>query len=183
MSTPIDPTGPTGRSESVSGDTPAVGGGNGRGPSRARWVAAAVLLLVGAAGLSAGVALDRHVLLPRHAERERDPRRGRGPVSPEERARLRQRFAKDLGLTPEQQPRVDSIMDLQVARMDSVRAESRRRFEALIEESQKQLETVLTPEQQARFRELQKRRRPPGGGERGGRGDGPGEPGGPPPRP
>lgn len=167
------PTGRSGDAEAVSG-----GGGNGRAGSRARWIAAAVLLLVGATGLSAGVALDRHVLLPHRVERERDGRRGRGPMSAEDRARLRERFAKDLGLTPAQQPRVDSIMDRQVARMDSVRAESRRRFEALIEESQKQLETVLTPEQLARFRELQQRRRPPGGG----RGDGPGEPGGPPPR-
>lgn len=142
------------------------------------WVAALVLVLVAAAGVASGIAIERRVL-SRHGELRRGggPRggefgRGRGgrPADTlEARQRFRERMIKDLDLTPQQAARIDSIMERQRPRMDSLRAALEPRLRAAAAEARKQIEGVLTPEQVQKFRA----RAPGGPNDRRGRGGGP----------
>ena len=74
-----------------------------------RLLAGLVLLLVALTGGLAGVALDRQVLLPRMvAGRPFEQGLGRHPPRDRE---FRNRFAREVGLSAEQQIRIDSMMD------------------------------------------------------------------------
>jgi Spy/CpxP family protein refolding chaperone len=143
---------------------------------RAPWVAALVLLLVALAGGLAGVALDRLVLLPRmfHPGFEHRPGRHFG----RDRG-FRDRFAREVGLSPEQQTRIDSIMDHQGRELRAVRAQVQPQLDSIITRTRRELDSVLTPEQRKKAEEIRRRHpRPPGpppGGFQSG------EPGSPPP--
>lgn len=77
--------------------------------TRGPLLAALVLLLAALVGGVVGVAVDRRVLLP-HVFEHRPWQRG--IHSPRDR-QFRDRFARELGLSPDQQVRIDSIMDRQ----------------------------------------------------------------------
>src|SRR5215203_1691714 len=84
-----------------------------------RLLAFLVLLLVAVAGGFAGVAIDRRVLLPRKFEGHRFEH-GPGPHGARDRG-FRNRFARELGLSPEQQTRIDSIMERQGRELRTIR--------------------------------------------------------------
>jgi Spy/CpxP family protein refolding chaperone len=144
---------------------------------RAPLVAALVLLLAILAGGLAGIALDRLVLLPRMIHRpgfEHGMRR-----SPPRDREFRSRFAREVGLTPQQQIRIDSIMDRQGREVRAVRGQVQPQLDSIIQRTRREVDAVLTPEQRQKAAEIRRRhpRRP---------GPPPGDfhpepPGGPPP--
>lgn len=156
-------------SERPSGDAPVVRTSR----RRAMWMAVAVLLLVAVAGVASGIALERRVLHP-HGWRDRGPGRGgeahrggprgRAETTAEGRARFRARMVRDLELTAEQAARIDTILERQRPRMDSLRAALEPPLRAAAEETRRQIEAVLTPEQREKFRSRGDGRR--GGGRR-----------------
>lgn len=127
--------------------------------SRGRWIAALVLLLVGLAGVLAGVALDRTVLLPRAFERRSAgagmPRR----EMPRRQDEFRARFADALNLTSEQRVVIDSLMDHQLHELRRLRGESQPRVESVIRQTRRAMDSVLTPDQRERMKELAEQRR------------------------
>jgi hypothetical protein len=146
---------------------------------RAPLKAALVLLLAILAGGIAGVALDRLVLLPRMFHR---PGFEHGMRRPPPRDRdFRNRFAREVGLTPEQQRRVDSIMDRQGWELRVVRGRVQPELDSIIQRTRRELDSVLTPDQRQKASEI-RRRHPRRAGPR--LGDGPPDGAdGPPPAP
>jgi Spy/CpxP family protein refolding chaperone len=133
-----------------------------RPPARGRRLAALVLLLVALAAGVAGVALDRLVLLPmrfggppaggppwRHG-----PERGRVP---REQA-LRDRFARELGLSAEQRLRIDSLMDRQLRAVREARSQIQPRLDSVVSQTRREIDAILTPEQRAKAAELARHR-------------------------
>ena len=138
-----------------------------RGSSRA--MAIALLAVVGLAGMGLGFAADRLAL---HHERggrrfgERGMRDGaRGPWDAGRGARdahrggegMRDRLARELDLTPDQQRRVDSIMSQQTRDFRRIREAMQPRFDSLLQRAQAGLDSVLTPTQRARLQSLRAR--------------------------
>jgi len=136
------------------------------GSSRA--MAIALLAVVGLAGIGLGFAADRLAL---HHERGGGRRfgagdgAGRGMWDAGRGLRdgrrggegMRDRFARELDLTPEQQRRVDSIMSQQTRDFRRIRAEMQPRFDSLLQRAQAGLDSVLTPAQRARLQSLRAR--------------------------
>jgi Spy/CpxP family protein refolding chaperone len=150
-------TGPT--PPSMSSD-PTPGSRVGGRP-RGRMRALLVLLLVAMAGGLAGVAVDRIFLLPRWEHGPRGPG-GPGLGGPRDRE-FRDRFARELGLTPDQRTRIDAIMDREGQQMRAVRAQIRPGLDSIITRTRRQLDSVLTPEQRTKAEAIRKRHpRPPG---------------------
>jgi Spy/CpxP family protein refolding chaperone len=128
-------------------------------------VAALVLLLVAFAGGVAGVAVDRLVLLPRMFGGPGLHGHGPGgPGGPPPRNReFRKRFAREVGLSPEQQTRIDSIMDRQGRELRAVRIKVQPQLDSIITRTRRELDSVLTPDQRKKAEEIRKRHpRPPG---------------------
>jgi Spy/CpxP family protein refolding chaperone len=125
------------------------------------WLAGLVLLLAVIVGGLGGIALDRHVLLPRmfhHGDFDHGP----GPHPPRDRD-FRRRFANELGLTEEQQTLVDSIMDRQGRELRAVRGKVQPEVDSIITRTRRQLDSVLTPDQRKKAEEMRRRHpRPPG---------------------
>lgn len=151
-----------------------VTGPTSSGRPQGFWLAALVLLLAVFAGGVGGVLLDRLVLLPEMG-RGSGFRQGLGGHSPRHRE-FRNRFARELGLSAEQQKRIDSIMDRQGRELRAVRGRVQPDVDTIIRRTRRALDSVLTPEQREKAAELRRRHpRPPGPPP--GRGpDGPGEP-------
>lgn len=148
--------------------------------ARSPFIAGIVLLLVAVSGGIAGVAVDRLVLMP-HMFRggHREHHDGRGP--PRDHG-VRDRIGRELGLSPEQQTRVDSIMDREMHGVHDVRAEVQPRLDSIVARTRRELDAVLTPEQRKKAEEMRKRHPPPPRGPPGGPGDLPPDGrGGPPP--
>ena len=148
------------------------------GRPRGFWLAALVLLLAVFAGGVGGVLLDRLVLLP---DMGRGPgfRHGPGGHPPRNRE-FRNRFARELGLSAEQQERIDSIMDRQGRELRAVRGRVQPEVDSIIKRTRRALDSVLTPEQRKQAADLRRRHpRPPGPPP----GGGPERPGEPPPGP
>jgi hypothetical protein len=149
------------------------------------WTAGLVLILAALSGGIVGVAVDRLLLLPHmfhgwHGERH--PRQG--PPGGD----VRRRIGKELGLTPGQQSRVDSIMDREMRGVRAVRATVQPRLDSILAQTRRSLDSVLTPEQRKKAEEMRRRHPrpprfgggpPPGGGPPG---DVPPDHEGPPPR-
>ena len=134
----------------------------GGSPPRATgpWIAALVLLLTLIVGGLGGIILDRHVLLPRMFHHWDF---GRGPGHPPRDRDFRKRFARELGLTEDQQTRIDSIMDRQGRELRAVRAKVRPELDSIVSRTRRQLDSVLTPEQRQKAEEMRRRHpRPPG---------------------
>jgi Spy/CpxP family protein refolding chaperone len=128
-------------------------------------MALALLIVVGLAGMGLGfaaerLALHRHRFVPYAAPRPGFPpnemggRRGRDGRPHDG---MRDRFARELDLTPEQQRRVDSIMNQQARDFRRLRAEMQPRFDSLLSHAQHGLDSVLTPAQRERLDRLRAR--------------------------
>ena len=125
-------------------------------------MALALLVVVGLAGMGLGFAAERLAL---HRHRFGPLRGERGGFSPNEfggrrgreghpRDPMRERLARELDLTPDQQRRVDSIMAQQARDFRRLRAEMQPRFDSLLERAQRGLDSVLTPAQRERLEQL-----------------------------
>jgi Spy/CpxP family protein refolding chaperone len=153
-------------------------------PFSGRTVAVLLLLLALVAGFSAGIALDRVVLVPHALNRASFGawRRGRPPHWDQRRG-FRERFAKAVGLSAEQQERIDSIMERRLKELRGVRQQAQPEVDSVLARTRRQIDSVLTPEQRRRAASLRREDR----GSRGGRPPmgPPGGPGdsGPPPSP
>jgi Spy/CpxP family protein refolding chaperone len=124
-------------------------------------MAVLVLLLVAFAGGLVGIALDRLVLLP-HMFRGPGFGHEHGPGGPE-RAEFRARIAKQLGLSPEQQVRIDSIMDRRGYELRALRGQIQPTLDSIITRTRRQVDSVLTPEQRKKAEEFRRKHpRPPG---------------------
>jgi Spy/CpxP family protein refolding chaperone len=130
-------------------------------PTKGRATALLILLLVALAAGLAGVALDRLVLLPRHAEwgvpgdRPRDPMRH---PSPHDREReFRDRMARTLGLSDSQRVRIDALMERQLLEVRAIREQAQPRLDSVIARTRSQIDAILTPEQRERARAMARR--------------------------
>jgi hypothetical protein len=153
-------------------------------PFSGRTVAVLLLLLALVAGFSAGIALDRVVLVPRALNRlPFGPGRGGWPPHGEAHRGFRERFAKAVGLSAAQQERIDTIMERQLKELRGVREQVQPKVDSVLARTRRQIDSVLTPEQRRRADSLRKVDRGPGG--RRPPMDPPGRPGdfGPPPGP
>jgi Spy/CpxP family protein refolding chaperone len=129
-------------------------------------MALALLVVVGLAGMGLGFAAER-LTMHRHRFGMMGPLSGprsgfsSGELGPRRAGRpreaMRERFARELDLTPDQQRRVDSIMLQQTRDFRRLRAEMQPRFDSLLANAQRGLDSVLTPAQRARLEELRKR--------------------------
>ena len=134
-----------------------------RGATRA--MALALLAVVGLAGMGLGFAADRLALRhQRSAMRRPGGPGGGGFGSPEGRhggsrrgEGMRERLARELDLTPEQQIRVDSIMAQQMADFRHLQSTLRPRFDSVLATGQARLDSVLTPAQREKLRTLRSR--------------------------
>jgi len=169
----------------TSPTTPPPRSGPERGPHRtvvrAPILATIVLFLVALAGGLSAVAFDRLVL---RYGRHGPPPFGR-PLGHDRERASREGFARELGLSPEQRVRIDSLMDRQLREIRAVRAQVQPRLDSIVDQTRREIDAMLTPEQREKAKALAPRgfgRReggPPGPGPGPGR---PGEgPGGPPP--
>ena len=133
-------------------------GSDARGKGRkGPLLAGLVLLIAVVVGGLAGVALDRHVLLGHGFHGGFDHRR------PPRDREFRNRFAKEVGLSPEQQTRIDSIMDRQGRELRAVRRTVQPQLDSIISRTRRALDSVLTPEQRQKAQEIRRRHpRPPG---------------------
>jgi Spy/CpxP family protein refolding chaperone len=82
------------------------------------------------------------------------------PVPPAEiGARRRARFQSQLALTPEQAQKIDPMIDEAMRRVEAIREETAGKVFANVSNLHQQVLGVLTPEQKARFEELERERR------------------------
>ena len=128
--------------------------------SRSRGVAALVLVLVALAGVLAGIALDRTVLMPRSASARQAAAAGMPRHEmPRRQGEFRERFAKALDLTDAQRAAVDSLMDHQLRELRRIRGSSQPQVESVVRQTRRAIDSLLTPEQRERAAELAERRR------------------------
>lgn len=108
---------------------------------------AAVLLgLMFAAGLTVGLAGERYALHRTQEAGDRSTRReGRSTI---------ERFADELGVTPEQQAEIDPILVETRERMSAVFDKVRPEWEAVVDSARAHIEAVLTSDQVERYRAL-----------------------------
>jgi Spy/CpxP family protein refolding chaperone len=123
--------------------------------NRPRLIAIGLLVVALLVGMAAGVALDRCVLRPvPWAEGPGRWAGGPGLGGPEA-GRIRQlflrRLADDLDLSPEQRPRVDSLLTAQQDRIRAVMQQVRPEMMAIADSTHAVLKTILTPDQWQRF--------------------------------
>ena len=131
-------------------------------PAPGPLMAVLVLLLVAIVGGVAGVAVDRLVLLP-HMFRGPGFGHWHGPGGPPRDREFRARFARELGLSPEQQTRIDSIMDRQGRELRAVRAQVQPTLDSIIAGTRRQIDSILTPDQRKKAEEIRRKHpRPPG---------------------
>jgi protein CpxP len=130
-----------------------------------RRIAAVVLISTLATGVLSGVVLERFVLSDRPGS-QIGPGTGatdgtRRPPGPRGRSRRERSAAglnrqsaemsRQLGLTPEQRVRVDSIMARGAPRLDALQDETRVRMDSVFDGIRTELSEVLTPEQRSRL--------------------------------
>jgi hypothetical protein len=134
-------------------------------PFSGRTVAVLLLLLAFVAGFSAGIALDRVVLVPHALDRALfgQGRGGRLPYGDEHRG-FRDRFAKVVGLSAEQQERIDTIMERQLNELRGVRRQVQPQVDSALARTRRQIDSVLTPEQRRRADSLRRDERALRGG-------------------
>lgn len=133
---------------------------------RSIWIAAAVLALTFLAGGLAGAAvalLARRPGFPHEVRLERihlpevPPAPG-APGGPVFYKRLGDEFGAELGLDENQSARIDSLMDIQRRKADSLLGSMGPRLKALMDSTNADIEALLTDEQRQRFHEMQSRR-------------------------
>jgi Spy/CpxP family protein refolding chaperone len=126
-------------------------------------MAVALLVVVALAGMGLGFAADRLALHNARGRRlgpelsfgppEGGGRRGMGRRGDN----MRDRFARELGLTPEQARRVDSIMSQQMSDFRRLRESMQPQFDSVIATAQARLDSVLTPAQREQLKMLRAR--------------------------
>jgi hypothetical protein len=131
--------------------SPTSASGKSRGP----WLAALVLVLAVLVGGLGGVVLDRLVLVPGMG-RGHGWEHGPGRRPPRDRE-FRTRFARELGLSPAQQQRVDSIMEQQGRELRAVRGRVQPQLDSIISRTRLALDSVLTLEQRQKAAEIRRR--------------------------
>lgn len=111
--------------------------------------AGVLLALTFAAGLTVGLAAERYALHPGdEVASAESTRSGRTTI---------ERFADDLGITPEQQAQIDPILVETRERMSTVFDQVRPEWEAVVDSARVRIESVLTPDQARRYRALLQR--------------------------
>jgi hypothetical protein len=129
-------------------------------PRSSRLLAGIVILLVGLAGIAIGAALDRAVDHRRMMAIVVGGRVPKGPP-PEARSWVLSRLQRELGLSPAQRERVDSVLARREADVRALMTEMHPRFEAISERTRRDIQAALTPDQQKRFTEMRKHAGPP----------------------
>jgi len=109
---------------------------------------ALTLLVVFGLGVAAGVLGERYVV--HRAQRRAAAGRPHMPSSPEA-------WAKELGLTQEQQDKIHAIFQQNEERMKAYRTESRARLGEIRKMLRNEIDAVLTPEQKAKNDEMIRR--------------------------
>lgn len=130
------------------------------------WIAAGVLALVFLAGGLAGAAIGLFADKPGRGHEVRMERIHLPEVPPAPGApggaifykRLGIEFGAELGLDEEQAARVDSMMEIQREKADSLLQSMEPRLKALMDSTNADIESLLTEEQRERFHEMQTRR-------------------------
>jgi Spy/CpxP family protein refolding chaperone len=114
--------------------------------------ASAVFLLIAVfvGGLLTGMLVERAILAGPAVAEAAEPRAGTPARAAEDRARL----VRELELTPEQEARIDVILDEQQHRIRELMKDTRPRTREILKETRARVEEVLTPEQQARWEAL-----------------------------
>lgn len=114
-------------------------------------VAILTLAATGVAGGGLGIILDRYVLLPRQFARLRAAPPG------DIRQQMRDRMARELGLTPEQQNRIDSLTARNLRGLEATRQAFQPQMDSLIQSLRASMDSVLTPAQRAKLDSLRAR--------------------------
>jgi Spy/CpxP family protein refolding chaperone len=109
-----------------------------------------LLIAVFVGGLLTGMLVERTVLAGPAVAEAAEPRVGTPARAVEDRARL----VRELELTPEQEARIDVILDEQQDRIRELMKETRPRTREILKETRARVEEVLTPEQHARWEAL-----------------------------
>ena len=127
-----------------------------------RGAAIALLTFVSLAALGVGIAVDRLVLQSHRVDERRTSGSrggGRPPFGPpgRESRGMRERFARELDLSPQQAARIDSIMEQQMADFRRLRDEMQPRFDSLLAKAQLRIDSLLTPAQRERLKLLRER--------------------------
>jgi len=124
-----------------------------------RAMAAVVVCVTLIAGILVGIGLDRAFFRPRHGPFGPFVVFRGSPNADSVRMRVRAEFARQLHLTPDQQARIDTIMQKRTALLDSIRKTTMPQIRSLIGATQAQIDSVLTPEQRDKFQRLRQHRR------------------------
>jgi Spy/CpxP family protein refolding chaperone len=74
--------------------------------------------------------------------------------------RMERQMVSDLGLTPDQVPRIHEVFVRSQARLKEYRKEWQPRFSAIVADGESDFRKVLTPEQQAKFDRFKEERAP-----------------------
>lgn len=109
--------------------------------------AAALLFLVFAAGVTGGLAAERYALHDLRLEARQQTARGGGRTTIE-------RFADELGVTPEQRALIDPILVETRERMSAVYDRFRPEWQTVVDSARARIEAVLTPQQVEQYRAL-----------------------------
>lgn len=132
---------------------------------RSIWIAAGVLALVFLAGGLAGAAISLFAGRPEYPRHRMErialpdvPPAPHGPGGIVFYKRLGDEFGAELGLDDEQAARVDSMMEVQRQKADSLLGSMHPRLKALMDSTNADIEALLTEQQRERFREMQERR-------------------------
>lgn len=133
--------------------------------------------LVFVAGIAGGVAVDRLWLLDGHGPRGGP--HGHGPRGRPPQERFLEEITDELALDATQKQKVAAVLDGAQQRARSIMEASRPALDEAMQKTRSEVLEVLTPEQQARFLELEKQRPPRSFGPPPFGGGGPGMP--PPP--
>ncbi|MHB1313051.1 MAG: hypothetical protein ACYC3L_13630 [Gemmatimonadaceae bacterium] len=142
-------------------------------PARStRLLAVGVLLIVLAAGLIGGIALDRTVLRNRPMDRgESHGERRPGPRRPSD------MLGAELKLSEDQRVRIDTVIERQMRGFREIRKSTQPTIDSLMAQTRRSIDSILTLPQRAQLdsarakREAEFRKRYPNGAPRGGPGD------------
>lgn len=108
---------------------------------------ALLLLVTLAAGAAGGIAIDRRLDTGQQPTVEPTTRQGRGETTIE-------RFADELGLTPEQRQQIAPVLEDTRTRMSEVFDQVRPEYRRVVDSARARIEAVLTPEQVMMYRKL-----------------------------
>jgi hypothetical protein len=122
---------------------------------KSRLVAGVIIVLVFLAGVAVGFFL--HHAVPRRGWREAAMGGPPPGPPPEVRGRMLARLDRELGLSPEQHARIDTVLTRRESDLRALMTEARPRFEAIATRTRDEIGAVLTPEQQKKFAEITKR--------------------------